>query len=166
VAFYDKRIRCYSIIFEVLDDLDSATVDGSNPSLQRLRSQTYELVYGSDDELFHQALYDWYISRGQAERLLDVVPQLSLSNIRFKLHISKHIWNVKQPVRCSRPISSGNSMPKTGIIIKLLASFTILPIQILLCHLKKEWNISLGLKVCVPFVQNLDYAMLSTSRLQ
>ena len=46
----------------------------ASPSLQRLRSQTYELVYGSDDELFHQALYDWYVSRGQQERLLEVLP--------------------------------------------------------------------------------------------
>lgn len=72
-ALYDKRVRCYNIIFEVLEDLESSDVDDdSNPSLKRIRAQTYELVYGSDDELFHQALYDWYVSRGQQERLLEV----------------------------------------------------------------------------------------------
>ena len=69
---YEKRVGCYGIIFNVLDDLDSVEGD-ANPSLQRLRTQTYELVYGSDDELFHQALYDWYVSRGQQERLLEVI---------------------------------------------------------------------------------------------
>jgi hypothetical protein len=64
-------VKCYSIIFEVLEDLESFE-DDSNPAMQRLRSQTYELVYGSDDELFHQALYDWYVSRGQHDRLLEV----------------------------------------------------------------------------------------------
>lgn len=61
----------------MLDDLDSVEGD-ANPSLQRLRSQTYELVYGSDDELFHQALYDWYVSRGQQDRLLEVCTLMSI----------------------------------------------------------------------------------------
>jgi hypothetical protein len=76
-------MRCYSTIFEVLEDLESFGVDGdSNPSLKRIHAQTYELVYGSDDELFHQALYEWYVSRGQQERLLEawdpVFPSLTL----------------------------------------------------------------------------------------
>lgn len=70
---YEKRIRCYRIIFEVLEDLESFE-ESDSTSLERLRTQTYELVYGSDDELFHQALYDWYVSRGQPERLLEVSP--------------------------------------------------------------------------------------------
>lgn len=65
-------MKCYAIIFEVLEDLESYEGDDTNPAMQRLRSQTYELVYGSDDELFHQALYDWYVSRGQQDRLLEV----------------------------------------------------------------------------------------------
>ena len=69
-------MKCYTIIFEVLEDLESFEGDDSNPAMQRLRSQTYELVYGSDDELFHQALYDWYVSRGQHDRLLEVVSRL------------------------------------------------------------------------------------------
>jgi nuclear pore complex protein Nup155 len=73
-VLYEKRIRCYDIVFEVLGDLD-ATEDEFNPALGRLRQQTYELVYGSDDELFHQALYDWFVSRGQQERLLEVTPR-------------------------------------------------------------------------------------------
>ena len=75
---YEKRIRCYSIIFEVLEDLESFE-ESDSTSLKRIRTQTYELVYGSDDELFHQALYDWYVSRGQHERLLEV----SLPNIKL-----------------------------------------------------------------------------------
>lgn len=55
----------------MLEDLESLE-EGDSTSLERLRTQTYALVYGSDDELFHQALYDWYISRGQHERLLEV----------------------------------------------------------------------------------------------
>jgi len=66
-------MKCYEIIFEVLNNIETQEGDGDpSPSLQRLRQQTYELVYSSDDELFHQALYDWYISRGQHERLLDL----------------------------------------------------------------------------------------------
>jgi nuclear pore complex protein Nup155 len=75
-ALYEKRVRCYAIIFEVLEDLDLLENENdSNPAIKRLRTQTYELVYGSDDELFHQALYDWYVSRGQQDRLLEVCPR-------------------------------------------------------------------------------------------
>lgn len=56
-----------------MEDLECSEGESDlNSSLQRLRAQTYELVYGSDDELFHQALYDWYVSRGQQDRLLNV----------------------------------------------------------------------------------------------
>jgi len=70
---------CYNIIFEVLDDLDSVE-DEFNPARGRLRQQTYELVYGSDDELFHQALYDWFVSCGHQERLLEVATSIAISN--------------------------------------------------------------------------------------
>ena len=76
--YYEKRTKCYAIIFEVLQDLDSLQSDDSSPGLNRLRTVTYELVYGSDDELFHQSLYDWYVSRGQSERLLEVILRPSL----------------------------------------------------------------------------------------
>jgi len=56
----------------VLQNLDALEDGDNSPILNRLRQQTYELVYGSDDELFHQALYDWYIHRRQADRLLEV----------------------------------------------------------------------------------------------
>ena len=76
---FDKRMLCYNIIFEVLDDLDSVE-DEFNPARGRLRQQTYELVYGSDDELFHQALYDWFVSCGHQERLLEVATSIAISN--------------------------------------------------------------------------------------
>jgi nuclear pore complex protein Nup155 len=69
---YEKREKCYDVIFDMLQNLDALEDGANSPSLNRLRQQTYELVYGSDDELFHQALYNWYIRQGQADRLLEV----------------------------------------------------------------------------------------------
>ena len=158
-------MKCYSIIFEVLEDLESFE-DDSNPAMQRLRSQTYELVYGSDDELFHQALYDWYVSRGQHDRLLEVstntLPSLTF---RFKLLLSKDTWNIKQQRLYSKPIYYGNSMPKTQITMNQRESSTNWQIQISPSRSKNALNTSPAQKVYVPYEWNQECEMHSMSKL-
>jgi nuclear pore complex protein Nup155 len=77
---YLKRVDCYQLIFKVLEDLDRGygqspdMIDGVPSHATRLRNETWNLIYSSDDELFHYQLYDWLFSRGEtfAERLLEV----------------------------------------------------------------------------------------------
>lgn len=62
----------------MLDELDAKfgqspdMLDGMPTSATRLRNETWQLVYSSDDEVFHNTLYEWLFSRGLSDRLLEV----------------------------------------------------------------------------------------------
>ncbi|BFZ64082.1 hypothetical protein YB2330_005220 [Saitoella coloradoensis] len=63
---YSKRMGCYSIVFNLLQDVDSRVQDEATARM------AYEVTYNANDELFHSALYDWYLSKGLGDRLLDL----------------------------------------------------------------------------------------------
>ncbi|EMC93237.1 hypothetical protein BAUCODRAFT_233569 [Baudoinia panamericana UAMH 10762] len=71
---FEKRKSCYGLIFATIEALDRATNadGGQTPLVTRRRNEAYDVINGSDDAVFQTCLYDWYISIGQAERLLDV----------------------------------------------------------------------------------------------
>lgn len=47
-------------------------VDGHFTVTAKRKREAYDIVYGSEDELFHINLYDWYLSQGWSDRLLEV----------------------------------------------------------------------------------------------
>lgn len=75
-AAFEDRQECYELIHQVLMELDSVagqepdTVDGRPTLIGTKRSEAYQVVNNSDDEVFHHDLYDWYILRGWTDRLL------------------------------------------------------------------------------------------------
>lgn len=77
MQFYVRRVECYDLIFQVLDELDA--VYGTAPEMQdgvpttatRIRNETWTLAYTSIDETWHNTLYDWLFSRGHSDRLLE-----------------------------------------------------------------------------------------------
>ncbi|KAI5788369.1 Non-repetitive/WGA-negative nucleoporin C-terminal-domain-containing protein [Geopyxis carbonaria] len=75
---YMKRLECYQLIFDTLQYLTETQVpgpemiDGVPSSAMRVRNDTWTIVYGSIDELFHHSLYDWMFTRGFQDRLLEV----------------------------------------------------------------------------------------------
>ncbi|KAH0608129.1 uncharacterized protein H6S33_002181 [Morchella sextelata] len=80
-SFYHKRVECYRLIFEVLEELDRVfgtvpeMIDGVPSPATRIRNETWTLVHSSLDETFHNTLYDWLFTRGgggSSKRLLDV----------------------------------------------------------------------------------------------
>jgi nuclear pore complex protein Nup155 len=89
---YFKCIQCYQLIFRVLEDLDQTygrapeMIDGVPTSTTRLRNETWNLIYNSDDELFHYQLYDWLFSRGEAfaERLLEIDSPYVLGYLQYR----------------------------------------------------------------------------------
>ncbi|KAL7276341.1 hypothetical protein RUND412_000680 [Rhizina undulata] len=89
-ALYSKRVDCYMLIFEVLDELDAVSakssdmVDGVLTPIARSRNETWQLVYSSTDEVFHNTLYDWLFARGLSERLLEVESPFVLSYLQRK----------------------------------------------------------------------------------
>ncbi|KAK9352912.1 Nup133 N terminal like-domain-containing protein [Lipomyces doorenjongii] len=89
---FTKRVQCYNLVFGILEDVDARAAE-SEASLQQqqqplspggttpataplpitaLQTETYAVAYSSRDELFHYRFYDWYVSRGLANRLLEV----------------------------------------------------------------------------------------------
>lgn len=76
-AFNDRK-RCYDMIHDVLRHLDAASstepemIDGKLTLIATKRLEAYDVVNGSDDEVFHFDLYEWYIQQGWTDRILAI----------------------------------------------------------------------------------------------
>ena len=77
VAFGSRK-RCYNLIHDVITSLEQASsqgpalVDGQYTAAARRRTEAYEVVETSEDEAFQTDLYDWYLSQGRRDRLLEI----------------------------------------------------------------------------------------------
>ncbi|CAM1503113.1 Fc.00g078890.m01.CDS01 [Cosmosporella sp. VM-42] len=76
-AFNDRK-RSYDMIHDVLRHLDAASstepemIDGKLTLIATKRLEAYDVVNGSDDEVFHFDLYEWYIQQGWTDRILAI----------------------------------------------------------------------------------------------
>ncbi|PHH63665.1 hypothetical protein CDD81_5646 [Ophiocordyceps australis] len=76
VEAFNKRKRCYDMIYEVLQQLDVVSsqepeiVDGKPSLMVTKKIEAYDVVNNSDDELFHYDLYRWYLEHGWIDRIL------------------------------------------------------------------------------------------------
>ncbi|KAF2844582.1 non-repetitive nucleoporin-like protein [Plenodomus tracheiphilus IPT5] len=76
--YYDRRAACYTLVCRVIEAVDQAynsqgpIPDGVISQISRRKHEAYEQINNSDDEVFQNYLYDWYMSRGWAERLLEI----------------------------------------------------------------------------------------------
>jgi nuclear pore complex protein Nup155 len=77
--FYEKRTACYGLVFRVIEAVDLAynaqgvvPQDGVISQITRRKHEAYEQINDSDDEVFQNYLYDWYLSKGWADRLLEI----------------------------------------------------------------------------------------------
>lgn len=74
---YKFREECYSLVHDIINAVDASaasapeTVDGLYTPEAKRHREAYEEINGSADELFHINLYDWYLSNGWANRILD-----------------------------------------------------------------------------------------------
>lgn len=73
---FEERSYCYNLVHTVIESIDGvmasqpAFVDG-RPSLSTIRrDEAYDVISRSSDEVFLTNLYDWYLSRGEQDRLL------------------------------------------------------------------------------------------------
>ncbi|KFA49840.1 hypothetical protein S40293_01252 [Stachybotrys chartarum IBT 40293] len=75
---FNNRKRCYDMIHDVLAHLDAASsnepesIGGKLTLIATKRVEAYDVVNGSDDEVFHFDLYEWYIQRGWTDRILAI----------------------------------------------------------------------------------------------
>jgi nuclear pore complex protein Nup155 len=76
--FYEKRTACYDLVLRVIEAVDQAynsqgsVPDGVVSQVTRRKFEAYEQINNSDDEVFQNFLYDWYMRKGWAERLLEI----------------------------------------------------------------------------------------------
>lgn len=76
--YFDKRASCYTLICNVIEAVDQAyntqgpVPDGVISPVTRRKHEAYEQINNSDDEVFQNYLYDWYMQNGWAERLLEI----------------------------------------------------------------------------------------------
>ena len=76
--FYEKRASCYTLVCKVIEAVDYAyntqgpVPDGIISPVTRRKHEAYEQINNSDDEVFQNYLYDWYMENGWSERLLDI----------------------------------------------------------------------------------------------
>lgn len=78
---FDARKRCYDLVFATIQALDEQTatapqtMDGQSTVAAKRKAEAYDVVNTSEDAVFQTCLYDWYVSNGQADRLLEVDTQ-------------------------------------------------------------------------------------------
>lgn len=75
---FEARNACYQLAFRVIRNLDASTadapesVDGHFTVAAKRRNEAYDIINNTDDIVFQTALYDWYMSIGQSDRLLEL----------------------------------------------------------------------------------------------
>ena len=86
--FLDRRKKCYDLVLQSLQSFEDKSAKpsetpgtGQADEAEVARSHAYELAFSSEDELFHSTLYDWLISRGLADELLEA----SVYSVSFTL---------------------------------------------------------------------------------
>jgi nuclear pore complex protein Nup155 len=73
--YFDRRASCYTLACRVIEAVDQAfNSQGPTPDgvVSQITRRKHEQINNSDDEVFQNYLYDWYMSKGWAERLLEI----------------------------------------------------------------------------------------------
>jgi nuclear pore complex protein Nup155 len=76
--FFDRRASCYTLVCRVIESVDQAyntqapAPEGVVSQITKRKQEAYEQINSSDDEVFQNYLYDWYMTNGWADRLLDI----------------------------------------------------------------------------------------------
>lgn len=88
-AVYEQRKACYDLIHNIITEVDKATSSqaASDTQLsiaQRRRTEAYSIIDNSEDELFQTNLYDWYLTQGWADRLLEIKSRFVISYLQRK----------------------------------------------------------------------------------
>ena len=66
--FFDKRAACYDLVLRVIEAVDQKynsqgpVPDDVGSLVTRRKFEAYEQINDSDDEVFQNYLYDWYMS--------------------------------------------------------------------------------------------------------
>ena len=79
---FESRKRCYDLVFEIIKSVDNASaqapdvVDGQYTITAKRRAEAYDVINNSDDEVFQNSLFDWYMQSGESDRLFEITSPL------------------------------------------------------------------------------------------
>jgi nuclear pore complex protein Nup155 len=82
---WERRAQCYDLVLDSLETFEKKATGGDDAA-ERVRAHAYELAFASADEIFHSRLYEWLISRGLADELLEVRKSHFYQSLTRKLH--------------------------------------------------------------------------------
>lgn len=110
---YENRIGLYSLIFEILTNVEQKSTDSVQSILKsatatfslkgpqftresRLCDDCYSTCFAFPDKMFHCELYRWFLRRGMGEKLLEVDTSYILpfleANAFKDLQMSEYLW--------------------------------------------------------------------------
>lgn len=101
--YYEKRCAVYELVFETLvkvDELSGTEVASGvgnltvSNELSALREESYSVVLHYNDKLFHYQLYDWLVSQGCQDKLLQLETDFILPYLQEKSKNSMDISNL------------------------------------------------------------------------
>ena len=73
---YSLRTDCYQQIWRIIEAVDSIAIPANNEtvatSLTRRKDEAYGVIDLSEDEVFQNCLFDWYLDKGWTQRLLEL----------------------------------------------------------------------------------------------
>lgn len=85
---FAKRKQCYDLIHHTITSVDQTTAglqEGQQTIASKRRAEAYEVINDSRDEVFQNNLYDWYISQGWEDRLLDITSPVVITYLRRRM---------------------------------------------------------------------------------
>ncbi|KAK4983915.1 hypothetical protein LTR66_008670 [Elasticomyces elasticus] len=77
-AAFEGRKRCYELVHAVIFAVDQAsqqqpeTQDGQLTLIAKRKTEAYDVINCSEDQVFQEDLYGWYLSQGWHDRLLEI----------------------------------------------------------------------------------------------
>ena len=88
---FEKRKQSYDLVFAIISSVDQSTqnapeqVDGHYTIAAKRKAEAYDVVHSSEDEVFQNTLFDWYVSQGRSERLVDITSPYVINYLRRRM---------------------------------------------------------------------------------
>jgi len=88
---FERRKRCYDLVHAIIQVVDDSTMqspqmlDGQYTASAKRKAEAYDVIDNSNDEVFQNNLYDWYMSQGWSDRLLETTSSFVISYLRRRM---------------------------------------------------------------------------------
>jgi len=88
---FDSRKRCYDLVFATIQSVDQASqqapeiLDGQYTVTAKRKAEAYDIINSSEDEVFQNSLFDWYMQQGWSDRLFEISSPFVVSYLRRRM---------------------------------------------------------------------------------